>query len=343
MAYHHKTPCFGKKTINRRLVISSHRPPMTAKQYRTTTTNSTHGSRLARLPVLLVLALLSTAKTLSEEGYLYSVDEKKFIDYENGPESLVYLTHRHMPRTLRMVEKVPGKVQFETENGYALDSSRSTFDLILYDKHDNWNQQFTIETMPHGMIKLRVGEKCMSTERNMKYLTEMDCDTYANSPGQFFKWISVDDEDVVREFIEECGGHNSRRRHSNDRDKDRDRDRDRDYDGRDGRRPGRGRDRDKDRDRDDYVRRPGRGRDHRPDRGHNRDKDVDRDVDRDRDRDYLHDGYRRRHYIKRDDDSTYDSSTYDNHRRRSVDHCLGIDDNGMKETIDDLRALTGIT
>ncbi|ELA46140.1 hypothetical protein VCUG_02375 [Vavraia culicis subsp. floridensis] len=264
-----------------------------------------------RILVLFRLCLIA-CEPLTEEGYIYSVDERKFLDYQHKQDALVFVEYDHMPPAFRMVETESGAVFLEDENGNALDSSRSNYDLILFKKHGGWNQQFSLVTVPRDMVKLRVGNRCMTTEKNMKYLTEVDCDTFSNKPGQFFKWISKKDEQVVRDYIERCrrGGRRRGPRYNDDAYDD-------EY-------PRRGRDR-------PYRRRPRVRR-----RGDGtRDDYEPQDYDR---RDYDDRDYDRRSYDRPYD--AYDDSSHDNERwDQRLKPCLNLNEDKLRDKLYDLRAI----
>ncbi|ELQ75731.1 putative Ricin B-related lectin protein [Trachipleistophora hominis] len=282
---------------------------------------------------LHILALVSICRIrcepLTEEGYIYSVDERKFLDYQHKQEGLVFVEYDHMPPVFKMVETESGAVFIEAENGDVFDSSRSNYDLILFKKHGGWNQQFVLETVPRDMIKLRVGDRCMTTEKNMKYLTEVDCDTFSKKPGQFFKWISKKDENVVRDFIERCK-HSGRRKRPRYDDEAYDDD---EYpDGYSPRYPRRSHGQ-------PYRKRPRVRR-----RGDGTRDDYDNEP-----RDYDRRDYDRRDYDRRDNDrrpydrpyDAYDDSSYDGNDRRArrFDSCLGINEDDLRDKLYDLRAI----
>lgn len=157
--------------------------------------------------IVVFLTLFISAR--HESGYLYSIAERKFLSYnERGNEDLIFLT-KEMPKPLGIVYNGNNSVSIKTnqveseslDGSNVFDSSRSNYDLISYSYHGSDNQQFQMTYVGNDTMKLITGGRCITTEKGFKFLTEVDC---SDSPGQLFRWVPRKDEGRIREYLRKC-------------------------------------------------------------------------------------------------------------------------------------------
>ncbi|KAK1347974.1 hypothetical protein CWI38_1188p0010 [Hamiltosporidium tvaerminnensis] len=147
---------------------------------------------------------------IEEEGYLYSIDEKKFLSYDrknSNNDQRIYLVNDEMPNLFLMEEHFGGGdsilyLAATDKKNLVLDDSRSTYELISWEKHGSANQRFSLKMVPYNRIKLEVMGKCISTNHHSDYLKEEICDNFESSRGQYFRWIPKKYHQIVEETID---------------------------------------------------------------------------------------------------------------------------------------------
>ncbi|KRH92163.1 putative Ricin B-related lectin protein, partial [Pseudoloma neurophilia] len=149
-----------------------------------------------------------------EQGFFYSLAERKFLTNSRNKDDLIELT-TSMPTPFAIIDNKNNTVtikvtHIENENpdgSKVFDSSRSNYDLISYDYHGSDNQQFQLSYVGNDTIKLITNGRCITTEKGFKYLTETDC---SDSPGQLFRWVTKKDENKIREYLRRCDQANNK-------------------------------------------------------------------------------------------------------------------------------------
>ncbi|KAF7683187.1 hypothetical protein TCON_1604 [Astathelohania contejeani] len=156
--------------------------------------------------IKIILFILWVARG-TEAGYFYSVDEHKFLTYDTKFDGRrIYTVKSKMPRSFGIKESGEGinliiKALEIHKKKQVIDISKSSGYLITYAYHGGENQKFILATALHGMVKLYVGDKCVSIQQDSRFLKEENCNAYDVSPGQYFRWFPMAQKSVVRNLI----------------------------------------------------------------------------------------------------------------------------------------------
>ncbi|KCZ78521.1 hypothetical protein H311_00446 [Anncaliia algerae PRA109] len=145
-----------------------------------------------------MLIYLLAINCLVEEGYLYSVNAKKFLTYHpTHLESRIFLASENVrPKKFRINELKPpfsGSVRLTPVErdppNVVVDKSGYNNDMIQFEEHGKVNQIFTLEMVPKMLVKLKNDGMCFTTPSDTFYLKAVECKNYEADPGQYYRWI----------------------------------------------------------------------------------------------------------------------------------------------------------
>lgn len=153
-----------------------------------------------------ILCMFFIATSISEEGYLYSVYGEGFLNYKSiKNESRIFVSKPGKKVKKFEIRELTGDesgsikiIPIENEEkDIVIDRSGYNGDMIQYKYHGGKNQVWKMAMVPKMMVKLEVDGKCIEAKQDSYYLKAEKCDTFENTPGQYFRWLP---EQIVNEM-----------------------------------------------------------------------------------------------------------------------------------------------